>query len=182
MVEQHASNDGVVSEVSVSGKFGRILAGLMGYVADAHGEQAAHRLFFELYSHTFTHLSQQHGDGAVDAYWEHLAEDNLEDLDRLVADRGLRGMDAYWGDVGEQEQAGFDTELTDDTFRIEVRHCPPRAWFADQDFPAYDRYAEHCRVLYTRMAERHGYSAEYQPPDDEAGHCCWLRFSDGPSA
>jgi predicted ArsR family transcriptional regulator len=168
-------------EVSVTGKFGSILAGLMDYMAETHGEEAAHRLFFELYSHTFSHLSEQHGDAAVDAYWEHLSTQNLEDLDALVAAQGLRGMAAYWGEVGEQEQAGFATELTEDTFRIEVRHCPPRTWFRDQGYPAYERYAEHCRVLYTRMAQRHGFDAEYQPPDDEAGHCCVLTFSAGSS-
>lgn len=178
---RQAGSGDVRDGVSVTGTFGRILAGLMDYVADHHGDEAAHRLFFELYSHTFAHLAEHHGDGAVDAYWEHLAEHNLEELDRLVTDRGLRGMAAYWGGVGEQEQAGFDTELTRDTFRIEVRHCPPRAWFAEQGFPAYERYPEHCRVLYTRVAERHGYTAEYQPPDDEAGHCCVLSFSTEPT-
>lgn len=167
----------MAEEVSVTGKFAGILAGLLDYVADAHGDHAAHRMFFELYSHIFTHLETHHGTEALERYWEHLSDRHLDDLDDLVATYGLEGMQRYWGDVADQEGAGFVTTLTDDAFSITVQHCPPRAWFAEQGFPAFERYHDHCPALYQRMAQRHGYATTYEPPDDAAGHCCKLTFT-----
>ena len=167
----------MVDEMSVTEKFSGILAGLLDYVAAEHGEHAAHRIFFELYSQIFTHLEQHHGPNALERYWEHLADTHLEDLDGLVAEHGLLGMQRYWGEVAEQEGAGFATELTDERFAITVQHCPPRAWFAQQGFAAFDRYHEHCPALYRRVAARHGYDTDYVPPDDAAGHCCKLTFT-----
>jgi len=167
----------MVDDISVTGKFAGILAGLMEYVEGEHGQEAAHRIFFELYSQTFAHLAQHHGQDALERYWRYLADTQLEDLDGLVAEHGLSGMQRYWGEVAEQEGAGFVTDLTDAQFSITVQHCPPRTWFAEHGFEAFAGYHEHCPALYGRLAARHGYAMEYEPPDDAAGHCCKLTFT-----
>ena len=68
-------------QVKVSDLFNDIMAHTMRHVSDRHGEQAMHRLFFELYSHTFMHLEREFGFDAVREFWESIADSQLSDLE-----------------------------------------------------------------------------------------------------
>jgi len=161
----------------VSDLFCGIMADVMAYVAREHGDESMRRLFFEFYNHLFIFLDREHGAKAVDAYWRHLADHHLGALEQAIREKGFAGMATFWRDVATEEGAEFDMNLSEDAFELVTRHCPPTQWFKDKGLGVYSRYSCHCEALYRRVAERCGYDLAYQPPDDEAGTCCRLRFT-----
>ena len=165
-------------QVKVSDLFNDIMAHTMRHVSDRHGEQAMHRLFFELYSHTFTHLEREFGFDAVREFWESIADSQLSDLENLMKTKGFKGMEEYWRATCGQEGADYEMDVTDDSFTILVKSCPPTNWFKDNNLEHYHRYCEHCNTLYRRVGERCGFQMEYIPPDPQKGTCCGLRFTE----
>ena len=73
---------------------------------------------------------------------------------------------------------GYEMDVTDDSFTILVKSCPPTNWFKDNNLEHYHRYCEHCDTLYRRVGERCGFQMEYIPPDPQKGTCCGLRFTE----
>ena len=165
------------SDVNVSRIFSDILVHTMKEVDARHGPHAAHRLFFELYDHTFTFLEREYGREAVQAFWESIADLQLGRLEQLMREKGFKGMEEYWRATLGQEGADYEMRTSDDAFFVRVKHCPPTEWFKARNLAKYPRYCEHCRVLYSRVGERCGYTMEYFPPDEQAGVCCGLRFT-----
>jgi hypothetical protein len=167
----------MTERVDVSGTFEHIIVDAMRYVEHAHGADVAHRLFFELYDHTFAFLDRELGFDAVKAFWEQVADHELGPLEELMRTRGFEGMEQYWSAVAAQEGGVFELHRTDDSFDVVVRQCPPCEWFARRGLPHYPRYSEHCSVLYARVAERCGFAMRYTPRDETTGTCCGLHFT-----
>jgi hypothetical protein len=86
-------------------------------------------------------------------------------------------MEEYWRATCGQEGADYEMDVTDDSFTILVKSCPPTNWFKDNNLEHYPRYCEHCDTLYRRVGERCGFQMEYIPPDPQKGTCCGLRFT-----
>ena len=167
----------MATKVDVSEIFGNIMNHTMRHVGEKHGEQAAHRLFFELYDHTFSFLDREFGFEAVEAFWESIADRQLRPLEELMRTKGFKGMEEYWRATLDQEGADADMKVSDDSFELRVRKCPPNEWFKARSLAKYPRYCEHCRVLYSRVGERCGFAMEYLLPDEKAGICCGFRFT-----
>ena len=167
-------------DVNVSDLFNRMLADTMTHVAQRHGDQAVHRLFFELYDRTFAFLERELGFDAVLAYWDHIADNHLEELESLIRSHGFEGMARYWRATLGQEGSDYDMHVSDDRFELVVKHCPPRAWFKSRDIEHYPRYSEHFERVYRRVAQRCGYAMTYTAPDESAGTCCRLCMTKEP--
>lgn len=157
--------------------FDGIMSHSMSHVAAQHGEQAAHRLFFELYDHTFSFLEREYGREAVVAFWETIADRQLGALEELMRKKGFKGMEEYWRATLGQEGADYEMKVTKDCFQLRVMRCPPNEWFKAKKLAKYPRYCEHCRVLYQRVGERCGFAMNYFPPDEQKGICCGFRFT-----
>jgi hypothetical protein len=167
----------MTSPVDVSRIFSDILVHAMQQVNAAHGAHAAHRLFFELYDHTFTFLEREYGSAAVEAFWASIADHRLGDLETLMREKGFKGMEEYWRATLGQEGADYEMQTTEHSFFVRVKRCPPNEWFKTRGLAKYPRYCDHCRVLYGRVGGRCGYAMEYFPPDEKAGVCCGVRFT-----
>jgi hypothetical protein len=85
-------------------------------------------------------------------------------------------MAEYWRAALGQEGADYEMTVTDGSFELRVKRCPPTEWFKANNLAKYPRYCEHCRVLYSRIGDRCGFAMEYFPPDDSRGTCCGFRF------
>ncbi len=156
--------------------FDDILAGCLDYMRREHGDEHAHRLFFELYNAMFLYLDRELGPDAVDRYWEHIGAGGLERLYELVAEHGIAGLQRFWEEVASEEGARFEFGLTNDEFRLTTTHCPPTRWLEQAPVEAYGRYPLHCKMLYGTVAERLGYDFEYQPPSADGRTCCRFTF------
>ena len=167
----------MADNVNVSGIFAQIMADTMRHVETQHGAEAAHRLFFELYSQTFAFLDREFGFEAVNRFWEYIADHELGPLEHLMRTRGFEGMEEYWSAVAAQEGAELEMHRTSDSFEVVIKKCPPCEWFKDKQLAHYPRYCEHCSILYARVAERCGFTMQYTPPDERTGHCCGLSFT-----
>jgi len=165
------------SKVDVTKIFDRIMADTMGHVFEQHGEKAVHHLFFELYNHTFSFLEREYGFNAVRLYWEFIADHELSSLEHLMKTKGFKGMEEYWRSTLGQEGADYEMEVTGDSFKVIVKHCPPTEWFKAKPPEAYPRYCEHCDVLYRRVGKRCGFEMQYIPPNPDTGACCGVRFT-----
>ena len=163
--------------VSVSDIFAQIMANTMRFVEEKHGEESAHRLFFELYSHTFDYLDREHGFDAVEKFWEFIADTQLGPLENLMRTKGFAGMEEYWSAVAAQEGGKFEMKRTESSFDVVVKECPPCEWFHAKGLAHYPRYSEHCRTLYSRVAGRCGFEMRYTPRDEKTGVCCGLHFT-----
>ena len=168
--------------VQVAQVFESILSQTMRHVASAHGEAAAHHLFFELYDHTFAFLEREFGRDAVVQYWNFIADNQLGVLEDLMKRKGFAGMEEYWRATLGQEGADYTMKRTRHSFAVRVKRCPPNEWFKSRKIAKYPAYCEHCRTLYQRVGERCGYRMEYFPPDQKAGTCCGIKFVKNPSA
>ncbi len=161
--------------------FDDILAGCLDYMRREHGEEHAHRLFFELYNAMFLYLDRELGPEAVDRYWGHIGTGGLERLYELAAEQGLEGLQRFWEAVATEEGARFEFELTTDEFCLTTKHCPPTLWLEQAPVEAYGRYPMHCKVLYGTVAERLGYDFEYEPPSADGQTCCSFKFRRPPA-
>lgn len=172
----------MATNVNVTKIFDDIMASTMRHVVEQHGEQAMHGLFFELYDHTFAFLEREFGFDAVMTYWNFISDDQLSVLEELMKTKGFRGMEQYWLDtMGQEGATDYQMDVTDDSFSLVVKHCPPMEWFESRGMQHYSRYCEHCKVLYSRVGERCGFQMQYIPPDPQAGTCCGIRFTRGDS-
>ena len=171
----------MADRVEVSEIFAQIMANALCYVESEHGAQAAHHLFFELYSHTFAFLERELGFEAVTRFWEYIADHQLGPLEHLMRTRGFEGMEQYWSAVAAQEGGEFEMKRTADSFKVRIKTCPPCEWFKEKQLPHYERYSEHCKTLYSRVADRCGFTMQYTPRDEQTGTCCGLSFTRKPT-
>ena len=167
----------MASKVNVEEIFTGIMTGTMSHVSQQHGELAMQHLFFELYDYMFSFLEREFGFPAVKAFWESIADQQLATLEELMRTKGFQGMEEYWRNTLGQEGADYEMDVADDSFQVIVKRCPPKEWFKARQLEHYPRYCEHCDTLYRRVAERCGYAMEYLPPDAKAGTCCGLRIT-----
>jgi hypothetical protein len=83
-----------------------------------------------------------------------------------------KGQTTKW-----KEGTGYETDVTDECFRVRVKRCPPTAWFMVGGIAKDARYSEHCWVLCQGVGERCGFAMGYFLPDEQAGLCCVFRFT-----
>ena len=128
--------------------------------------------FIAAYSELFAFIEERHGVDTLDRFWEELADEFLFNLRDLVAAKGLAGMHEYWTHTLTEEGADQEMFLTDDEFRMEMRHCPSVAILRrNRHLAPYRDYCRHCTVLYKRVIEPFGFKCEMTIHDPAQGRC-----------
>lgn len=137
--------------------------------------------FILLYNDTFEYIRERWGAGAVRALWKELSEQWCNHLDELVGQKGLAGMEEYWGgDSGtlSREKAVYETRMEDGQFCLDMHECPSVGEiYHSGRVPMYGEitYCDHCLDLYGPIAEKYGYGmenvVEYLPDGQCSGRC-----------
>ena len=116
--------------------------------------------FIPAYSELFKFLHQTGGRAAVTDFWNYLSDNFLGNLRDLVAKHGIRGCWLYWSHTLNEEAADFTMTLDEEAgeFRIDMHKCPSKGRLMQiKHVEPYDKYCDHCDVLYRRVLEPMGY-------------------------
>ncbi len=125
--------------------------------------------FIGSYSELFKYLDQRGGSAAVLEFWNYLSDNFLGNLRDLVAENGIRGCWLYWSHTLNEEAADVTMDLDEDAgeFSITMHHCPSKGRLMEWTYMApYNKYCDHCTVLYRRVLEPLGYEYIY-----DLSHC-----------
>lgn len=124
------------------------------------------------YEWTFNWLHEQGGHDLVLAYWdEAIHQDSQQHAVRLILEKGFEGMREYWGEVLEEEAAGYDVTETDRVFRIDMHACPSKGFLLANGLQQYPDYCDHCLGWIGPLLKRAGYVVDHQ--HDHQGKCWW---------
>ena len=128
--------------------------------------------FILAYNEMFNYLHEKHGKEAVVDLWKYISDEFLQNLDELVAKKGIQGMKEYWSRTLEEEGADYEIKATEDEFVIEMYKCPSVGILRrTKHIKVYPYYCEHCKVLYSRVVEKYGFDYNLEIIDTNAGRC-----------
>ena len=116
--------------------------------------------FIVIYNETFKYVEKNYGRKQVDDLWAAISEEWCTHLRSLVAEKGLQGMNEYWGgDTGtlSREKAFYDISLKDGVFSIVMDACPSVNEIRERGFEVYTDYCEHCVALYGPVVADYGF-------------------------
>lgn len=119
--------------------------------------------FIPAYSELFRYIDKRGGYDKVVNYWKHISEAGLGQLESLVKENGIRGCYMYWSHTLNEEAADFTMTLDEENgvFTIDMHYCPSKGRLLEFDhFDPYERYCDHCDVLYRNVLEPLGYVYE----------------------
>jgi len=113
-----------------------------------------------VYNEMFKHLHLLGGENACLKFWNTLPELILWDLKELVEKHGLAGCCEYWAPVLQEEDADCIISLNTKkkVFKISMKQCPALKILKNP----YERYCEHCNILYRQVLEPLGYKFEIE--------------------
>jgi hypothetical protein len=123
--------------------------------------------FIVNYNQTFIYLHEKHGKSAVVDLWKMLSREFCVKLEKLVAEKGLKGyFEFFYGDEGTASREHVDGEARfneQEGFYERVDRCPSVQSLIDRNKKIYRYYCEHCYWLYAYSLEKHGfhYKEEY---------------------
>lgn len=124
------------------------------------------------YNELFYFLHKRYGKKAVIKFWEEVSDDFLNNLRKLVKEKGIDGMNEYWGRTLSEENAKYRIEHSLDFFRIEMYKCPSVGLLRrHKGIKRYRDYCKHCDTLYRRIIEDYGFSYSIEYLDEEKGRC-----------
>lgn len=124
------------------------------------------------YEWTFNWLNEQGGHDLVLAYWdEAIHQDSQQHAVRLILEKGFAGMREYWGEVLEEEAAGYAVTETERVFRIDMHACPSKGFLLANGLQQYPDYCNHCLGWIGPLLRRAGYVVDHQ--HDHQGKCWW---------
>lgn len=139
--------------------------------------------FIVIYNQTFIYLHEKHGKSAVVEFWKAMAREFCPKLERLVDEKGLKGMyEFFYGEEGTATREHVDGEryCTDDEYYERVDNCTSVRELMDRNKKVYRHYCEHCYWLYAHAVEKHGfaYDVEYELQKEgmEVPRCCVRAF------
>lgn len=117
--------------------------------------------FIPAYSEFFKYLDNKKGYSEVIRFWQFHSDNKISAvLGSHVARNGLAGCWEYWSKALTEEAADFHMEFDEDegVFSIEMRGCPSKGRLLNEKhIEPYERYCEHCDVLYRRVLEKFGF-------------------------
>lgn len=133
------------------------------------------------YDWTFEYLRRTYGEEAVEAYWrEAIAFDSQRHAVALMQEKGLDGMEEYWGHTLTQEEAGYAITRTEEIFRIDMHRCPSKGFLLENKLEAYHDYCAHCMGWIAPAAASAGFTIDHE--HNHCGQCWWeLRKAGTPS-
>ncbi|HHV62660.1 MAG TPA: hypothetical protein GXX51_08490 [Firmicutes bacterium] len=127
--------------------------------------------FIPAYNEAFKFLQEKGGRELLEKFWKFISDRYLQNLDRLVAEKGLAGMEEYWGKSLTEEAADCVVERGDDYFLIDMFHCPSVGHLNDLGLEKCSCYCDHCPALYPPIISRYGFEVQYDIIDRENGRC-----------
>ncbi len=124
------------------------------------------------YNELFSFLHKRYGKKAVVKFWESVSDDFLDNLRRLVKEKGLNGMMEYWGRTLKEEKAKYKIKHGKDFFSIEMYKCPSVGLLRrHKEIKGYRDYCKHCDTLYRKIIEDYGFSYLIEYINEEKGVC-----------
>ncbi len=130
--------------------------------------------FIPAYSELFKYLEKQAGHDEVVRYWDYIRDNFLDNLRKLVQEKGLQGCWEYWSHTLNEEAADFTMELDEDAgeFRIIMHHCPSKGRLLElAHIEPYHDYCGHCPVLYGPILQEYGFHYEMDLAEVDKARC-----------
>jgi len=127
--------------------------------------------FILAYNELFKFLDRKYGRNAVVDFWLYISDNFLTNLDRLVSEKGIKGMAEYWTHTLTEEKADYTMTVGKNSFEIRMKQCPSVGLMNKKGVVKYPFYCDHCDVLYRRIIEKHGFRYEINYEDREKGVC-----------
>ncbi len=124
------------------------------------------------YEWTFAWLEEQGGHELVLDYWdEAIRGDSQRHAAELIETLGFEGMKQYWGQVLEEEGAGYEVSEWPGVFRIDMHACPSKGFLIRNGLVQYRDYCDHCMGWIGGMMRAAGYVIDHE--HNHAGQCWW---------
>ena len=127
--------------------------------------------FILYYSEMFKYLDKNFGKEAVEKLWAGIRDTYCQKIEKLVKEKGLKGMHEYWSKTLEEEGGRYNIILTDDEFIIDMHYCPSMGKLLKTHIEPYKDYCGHCPALYTEIIERHGFEVDCYLINPSKGEC-----------
>lgn len=121
--------------------------------------------FIPAYSILFDYIDEKEGYEGVLEYWQYISDHYVEQsLGKCVKKDGLYGCWEYWAPALNEEAADFTMTYEPEKgyFEIDMHHCPSKGRLLDlTHMKPYDKYCNHCELLYKPVLNRYGLDYEY---------------------
>jgi hypothetical protein len=124
------------------------------------------------YEWTFAWLQTRGGSELLREYWDkaiHL--DSQSHAARLILEKGIAGMQEYWGHTLAEEGGTHQTTATNRVFRIDMRDCPSKGFLLRNGLKQHSDYCEHCIGWVGPLLKRAGFVVDHQ--HNHCGQCWW---------
>ncbi len=127
--------------------------------------------FILAYNELFNFLYEQGGLAALHNFWRTISDQYLTNLDQLVREKGIAGMEEYWGRTLEEEAAGYEITASENRFTIQMHRCPSVGLLNSSNVEKCPYYCDHCAALYRPIMERAGFAYQIEDLDRDRGSC-----------
>jgi hypothetical protein len=136
--------------------------------------------FIPLYSELFKYIEEKADHEAVVRYWEYISDVYIEPrLGKLVAQKGIEGCWDYWSSTLNEEAADFTMTYDEDKKELTsvMHYCPSKGLLNSlSHIEPYHDYCGHCKVLYSRVLEKHGIITERDNSEVDKAKCSSRRY------
>ena len=128
--------------------------------------------FIMAYNELFKFLEEHYGKEAVTDFWIGISDNFLDNLRKLVVEKGIQGMKEYWTHTLGEEGAKYKMSTTEDEFIINMYECPSVGILRkNRHIKRYPDYCKHCDILYRRVIEKYGFTYNIEYIDENLGKC-----------
>ena len=127
--------------------------------------------FILFYNEIFRYLDDNFGKKDVEKLWGGIRATYCQRIDKIVGEKGLKGMYEYWSKTLEEEGGRYNITLTDDEFIIDMHYCPSMGKLLNTHIEPYKDYCGHCPALYNDIIEKHGFEVDTYIIDREKAAC-----------
>ena len=126
--------------------------------------------FVITYNRLFALLEKHGGTVEVETFWRAMADVACTELVEKAKQKGLVGLLEYWADTLCAEGADFYIGLdSKGDLQIHIFGCPSHFVMKKNQEPIYEKYCNHCQVMYTEALDEIGYS--FSCDSDGKGKC-----------
>lgn len=124
------------------------------------------------YEWTFEWLRQHGGHALVKAFWdEAIHRDSQLHASKLIAEKGIEGMEEYWGVTLDDEGGAHHCTAMPDVFRIDMHECPSKGFLLRNGLEQYPDYCDHCMGWIGPLMKEAGFVVDHA--HNHCGQCWW---------
>ena len=125
------------------------------------------------YDWTFGWLQREGTRELVHEYWaKAISVDSRRHTRALIAAEGIEGMRKYWGQVLDEEAAGYAITAEERSFRIDMHACPSKGFLLRNGLENFEDYCDHCIGWIGPVMRDAGYVIDHQ--HNHCGQCWWV--------